>query len=117
MVDDIEKDDPYLVTFAPRCAPWSSWQHVNLSKGGGTEEAIIEEQGKWIPTICWICSRMKERLRRGRHGLVESPGAVWEMEKLLNDTPTVENFTRRERAWPQLPPQRAMRPRSLPRAP
>ena len=31
----IEADDPYLLTFAPVCGPWSPWQRVNMSKSAG----------------------------------------------------------------------------------
>ena len=86
----IERDDPYLITFAPKCAPWSAWQHVNMSKGGSIESGILQERKKWVPIIRWICGHVKDRLRRGRHALVENPAgsglwSVWDMERLLHD--------------------------------
>ena len=30
--EEIERDDPYIITFAPICGPWSTWQRLNCSK-------------------------------------------------------------------------------------
>ena len=70
----IAKDDPYLLSFAPVCGPWSPWQHVNMSQSEETYEKIMADRKKWLPVAKWICETARRRLQRGRQVLIENPG-------------------------------------------
>ena len=85
----IARDDPYLLTFAPVCGPWSPWQHINMSKSEDMRFKVLEDRKKWLPVVKWICGHARKRLQRGRQVLIENPApsAIWEtseMDKLLN---------------------------------
>ena len=45
----IEEEDPYLLTIAPLCGPWSSWQYVNMSKSEETRDKINQQRREWYP--------------------------------------------------------------------
>ena len=87
---EIIKDDPYILTFAPICGPWSQWQKLNCSRSPQTAEKLLDERDLWYPTLKWICKIIKGRLRKGRKVLVENPchSQLWEtlcFDKLLQE--------------------------------
>ena len=89
----VEKDDPFLITLAPVCGPWSMWQNYNLSLGGETEEKIYQQRKEWYPVVCWMIDLAKSRLEKGREVLMENPwgSLMWSLkcvEKLLATNPT-----------------------------
>ena len=88
----IEQEDPFLVTLAPVCGPWSMWQNYNMTRGEEIEEKIWKERKEWYPVICWIMDLVKSRLQKGREVLVENPwgSKLWSLkcvEKLMNSNP------------------------------
>ena len=96
---EIEKHDPYVVTFAPVCSPWSSWSHVNMAKSEQTRVNILSQRDAWYPTLCWMKRIVEQRLSRGRKVLIENPWSsdLWNtlcMQKLSrglhNDAETGE---------------------------
>ena len=86
----IEEDDPYLLSFAPVCGPWSQWQHLNLTRGDATFVKILEQRKQWYPVLRWMCEEIRKRLSKGREVLVENPWAsmLWELRCMedLNDS-------------------------------
>ena len=94
----IEEDDPYLISFAPVCSPWSPWQRINASRSEYDAWKIAEERKRWLPVVAWIKKTVKERLRRGRHAFIENPwgSAIWQtmsMRDLLEENPPSEGRT------------------------
>ena len=77
----IGEDDPYLLSFAPVCGPWSQWQHLNLTRGDPTFQKIMDERKRWYPVLRWMCEEIRKRLSKGREVLVENPWAsmLWEL--------------------------------------
>ena len=69
----IARDDPYLLTFAPVCAPWSPWQNMNMTRSDDTRLKILEDRKKWIPVIKRMCGHARSRLQRGRQVFIENP--------------------------------------------
>ena len=69
----IEQDDPYLLSMTPICGPRSSWQYVNMARGGETAEHILEQRKQWYPVIRWLCDVVKKRLAKGREVVWENP--------------------------------------------
>ena len=57
--EEIERDDPYIITFAPICGPWSSWQRLNCSRSPETAAKVLEERDLWYPTLKWVCKVIK----------------------------------------------------------
>eukprot|EP00435_Cladocopium_sp_Y103_P052575 s19_g16.t1 len=88
----IQIEDPFLVSLAPICGPWSTMQWINLARGGETEAKILEDRKKWYPVIQWLAGLIKDRLSKGREVLLESPfyGLLWKlkcMDDLMADCP------------------------------
>ena len=88
----VEKDDPFLITLAPVCGPWSMWQNYNLSLGGETEEKIYQKRKEWYPVVCWMMDLAKSRLEKGREVLMENPwgSLMWSLkcvERFLSTNP------------------------------
>ena len=81
VTEQIEWDDLYLVAIAPVCAPWSSWQSLNLSRGGKTELKIIEERRRWYPVVEWVPGLVSSRTARGREVVLENPwgSLLWQL--------------------------------------
>ena len=82
----IQVEDPFLLSLAPICGPWSTMQRINLARGGETEAKILEDRKKWYPVIQWIVNLIKDRLGKGREVILESPyyGLLWEL-KCIDD--------------------------------
>lgn len=94
----IARDDPYLLTFAPVCGPWSPWQNMNMSRSEDTRLKILEDPKKGIPVIKWMCGHARSRLQRGRQVFIEIPAplAIWDtndMDKLLNQEEHYDQIT------------------------
>ena len=62
----IEEDDPYLLTFAPVCGPWSQFQNINMAKSEATAAMIAEQRRQWYPVIKWVLQTLRGRLKKGR---------------------------------------------------
>ena len=77
----IEDDDPFLLALAPICGPWSSWQHVNMSKSEQMYEKVMEERKEWYPVLKWLAKIVKGRLRKGREVVWENPwpSMMWKL--------------------------------------
>ena len=77
----IEEEDPYLLTIAPICGPWSSWQYVNMSKSEETRDKINEQRREWYPVLQWIAKIARSRLKKGREVLLENPwpSLIWKL--------------------------------------
>ena len=89
--EEIERDDPYIITFAPICGPWSSWQRLNCSRSPETAAKVLEERDLWYPTLKWVCKVIKSRLQKGRKVLVENPwfSELWSVlsfDKLIQES-------------------------------
>ena len=90
---EIDEKDPYLVTFAPVCGPWSAWSKINCSKSEATAKMIYEQRDAWHPTLKWITSMIQKRLSKGRKVLTENPwtSELWStlcFDKLIQRSPT-----------------------------
>ncbi len=88
----IEEEDPFLLTLAPVCGPWSPWQHVNLQRSQDTYEKIMDQRNQWYPVVQWVVSVIEHRLQRGREVLLENPwgSMMWQlrcMDHLIAKTP------------------------------
>ena len=69
----IEDEDPFLLSLAPVCGPWSSWQYVNMAKDESTREKIIQQRKEWYPVLQWVAKIVRARLAKGREVLAENP--------------------------------------------
>ena len=69
----IDEFDPYLITLAPICGPWSPWSHVNMSKSETTADFIQEQRDAWYPTLKWMSQLVRRRVAKGRKVLLENP--------------------------------------------
>ena len=96
--DIIERDDPYAITFAPVCGPWSQWTNILT---GESWDKVVEERKKWTPVVKWIFDIIRKRLARGRQVLLENPWGshMWDLKeasKILENPPmdagTLEDF-------------------------
>ena len=88
----IEKDDPFLITLAPVCGPWSMWQNYNMSRGGETEAKILQQRKEWYPVVRWMMELIQGRLEKGREVLMENPwgSLMWSLkcvERFLSTNP------------------------------
>lgn len=88
----IEEDDPFLLSLAPVCGPWSPWQHVNLQRSESAYEKVMEHRKLWYPVVQWVASLIEHRLQRGREVLVENPwgSMMWQlrcMDHLISKAP------------------------------
>lgn len=89
---EIEEKDPYLITFAPVCGPWSAWSKVNCSKSEATAELIYNQRDAWYPALKWITNVIKKRISRGRKVLTENPwtSELWNtlcFDKIIQQAP------------------------------
>ena len=89
----IEEEDPFLLTLAPVCGPWSPWQHVNLQRSGDTYEKVMDQRNQWYPVVQWLTSVIEHRLQRGREVLLENPwgSMMWQlrcMDHLIAKAPS-----------------------------
>ncbi|CAE7224139.1 RE2, partial [Symbiodinium sp. CCMP2456] len=73
----IERDDPFAITFAPVCTPWTSWTNIAT---GETKCKIMAERKRWQPTLAWMYDVARSRLAKGRHVIIENPwnSAMWD---------------------------------------
>ncbi|CAE7536321.1 RE2 [Symbiodinium microadriaticum] len=73
----IARDDPFAITFAPVCTPWTSWTNIAT---GPTRTKIMAERKKWQPALAWMYDVAKDRLAKGRHVVIENPwnSAMWD---------------------------------------
>ncbi len=90
--EEIERQDPYCLTFAPVCGPWGPWSRLNMSKSESTAASIMDQRDAWYPCLQWIKKIVLKRLQRGRKVLVENPWAseLWltiPMDKLIQQAP------------------------------
>ena len=79
---EIEDDDPYLLTLSPLCAPWSPWQRLNATKSEEIHKKIIMNRKEWYPVIAWIAKLVERRLELGREVLLENPwpSLLWQLK-------------------------------------
>ena len=94
--EEIDRLDPYLLTFAPVCSPWGAWSRLNMAKNEETAMQILEERDAWYPCLCWIRRVAKRRLAKGRKILVENPwgSELWSticFRKLIEEAPDAES--------------------------
>ena len=73
----IARDDPFAITFAPVCTPWTSWTNIAT---GATKSKIMAERKRWQPALAWMYEVAKDRLAKGRHVVIENPwnSAMWD---------------------------------------
>ena len=86
MIDQqIEKDDPYLISMSPLCGPWCQWQELNMSKSEETANKIMEQRKEWYPVVKWISQVIRSRVAKGRQVLLEQPwlSKMWDSLALL----------------------------------
>jgi hypothetical protein len=69
----VEDEDPFLLSLAPVCGPWRSWQYVNMSKDEDTREKIIQQRKEWYLVLQWVAKIIRSRLAKGREVLAENP--------------------------------------------
>lgn len=72
----VEKDDPFLVTMAPVCGPWSMWQNYNVTRSPEIEAKIYQQRKEWYPVVCWMMDLARSRIEKGREVLMENPKDV-----------------------------------------
>ena len=88
----IEFEDPFLLSVAPLCGPWSPMQRINLVRGGDTAQKIMEDRKAWYPVVKWLTKVIRDRLERGREVLMENPyeGLMWNLkcvDDLMSESP------------------------------
>ncbi len=81
----IDQENPYLVTLAFPCGPWSSWQRM------APPELVQEKRRKWMPIIRWVKSVVIRQRNKGGVSLLENPwqSEAWntrELQSLEEDT-------------------------------
>ena len=78
---EIEDEDPFLLTLSPLCAPWSPWQRVNMSKSEEIYDKVMNRRD-WYPVVAWIAKLIERRLELGREVLLENPwpSLLWELK-------------------------------------
>ena len=86
----IDEQNPYLVTMAFPCGPWSAWQRMV------PPELVQEKRRKWIPVLRWVKSIVWRQRRKGGVSLLENPwgSEAWstrELQSLEEDTLRSEN--------------------------
>ena len=89
---EIDRQDPYCLTFAPVCGPWGSWSRLNLTRSSTTASHILAQRDAWYPCLQWIRKIILRRLQRGRKILLENPwlSELWQtlpMSKLIQQSP------------------------------
>ena len=92
----ILEDDPCLLTFAPVCGTWSTWQRVNMAKSPDLEDQVQAQRQEWKPVIRWMAKVATERMKKGRKVLIENPKGselwnLWDMLKLLGSEQAVDS--------------------------
>ena len=90
--EDIERLDPFCLTFAPECAPWGSWSRLNMTRSSETHDYIQGQRDAWYPCLQWVRKIIKQRLARGRKVLLENPwgSELWStlcISKLIAEGP------------------------------
>ena len=63
---EIDRPDPYVITFSLVCGPWGPWSRLNMSKNDVTKEKILRERDSWFPFTKWLRGLVRRRLARGR---------------------------------------------------
>ena len=89
---EIDRQDPYCLTFAPVCGPWGAWSRLNMAKNIDTRMSILDQRDAWYPCLQWMRKIIKSRLSRGRKVLVENPWGsdLWNtlcIDKLIQEAP------------------------------
>eukprot|EP00435_Cladocopium_sp_Y103_P032430 s1165_g8.t1 len=85
----IDKENPYLVTIAFPCGPWSPWQRLNMANDEATWERVSESRRQWLQIFKWIRKIAKKQQEKGGKTMLENPwpSEAWitsEMEQVLN---------------------------------
>ena len=89
---EIERLDPYCLTFAPVCGPWGPWSRLNMAKSEQTCHDILQQRDAWYPCLQWIKKVVRNRLKRGRKVIMENPWSseIWStlcIDKLIQEAP------------------------------
>ena len=89
---EIDRLDPYCLTFAPVCGPWGPWSRLNMAKSTETMMHILGQRDTWYPCLQWIRKIIKARLNRGRKVLLENPwgSELWGtlcIDQLIQEAP------------------------------
>ena len=58
---------------SPVCGPWSSWQHVNMSKSEEFYNKIMADRQSWYPVLKWLAGVVRKRIEKGREIVLENP--------------------------------------------
>ena len=92
---EVERLDPYCVSFAPVCGPWGPWSRLNMAKNEKTCHDILQQRDSWYPCLLWMRKMIRSRLKRGRKVIVENPwgSELWStlcMDKLIQEAPRDE---------------------------
>ncbi|CAE7212571.1 RE2 [Symbiodinium sp. CCMP2592] len=66
----IGRDDPFAISFAPVCTPWTSWTNILT---GAAKEKVMKNRKQWRPVIKWMYDVVERRLNKGCHVSVENP--------------------------------------------
>ena len=87
---EIDRLDPYVITFSPVCGPWGPWSKLNMSKNEVTREKILRDRDSWFPFTKWLRGLVRRRLAKGRKVLIENPwtSEFWDsfhMKKLMEE--------------------------------
>lgn len=60
-------ENPYLLTWAFPCGPWSPWQRLQ------PEETTNAKRRRWIPVFSWMYRTIRKHKARGGRTLLENP--------------------------------------------
>ena len=60
-------ENPYLLTWAFPCGPWSPWQRLQ------PEEKTNAKRRQWIPVFSWMYRTIRKHKARGGRTLLENP--------------------------------------------
>ena len=92
----IDAEDPFLLSMAPVCGPWSPLHNLNETRESFSERLQALRQ-QWYPVIKWLTDVIRKRLQKGREVMMENPwpSRMWSLRcmlELLEDYP-YNNFT------------------------
>ena len=66
----IRHEQPYLLSFAWPCGPWSPWQRIHKDQDG-----VYEKRRLWLPVFKWMRRVIEEHQQRGGKTALENPWA------------------------------------------
>ena len=89
--DMLDRENPYLLTVAWPCGPWSPWQRMAKD-----QEIVQEKRKKWLPILGWIKKMVRKQQQKGGVTMVENPwpSEAWNTQEIMS--PSSHQYGRSE---------------------